>query len=68
MSENMKEALFLPLLKELTLTMNFQNILGLLPDISKLVELVVDSQFEIYMVENYLNDPMQFAYRKYHST
>ncbi len=32
------------------------------------MELVVDSQFEIYMVENDLNDPMQSAYQKYHST
>ncbi len=29
---------------------------------------LVDSQFEIYMVEIDLNDPMQSAYRKYHST
>ena len=30
--------------------------------ISKLVELIVDSQFEIYMVEKGPNDPMQSAY------
>ncbi len=32
------------------------------------MELVVDSRFEIYMVENDLNDPMQSAYLKYRST
>ncbi len=32
------------------------------------MELVVDSQFEIYMVENDFNDHMQSAYWKYHST
>ncbi len=35
--------------------------------IFKLVELVLDSQFEIHMVENDLTDPMQSAYWKYHS-
>ncbi len=32
------------------------------------MELAVNSQFEIYMVENDLNDPMQSTYWKYHNT
>ncbi len=36
-----------------------------LSDISKLVELVINSQFKIYMVEKDLNEPMQSAYWTY---
>ncbi len=67
----LKEALLAPSIKKAILDAeilkNFRPISNL-PFTSKIVEKVVDSQLESYITANNLYDPLQSAYKEFHST
>ena len=66
-----KHALVTPLLKKNGLDSDiFKNYrpVSNLPYMSKLLEKVIAARLDEHMEENQLNDPMQSAYKKFHST
>ena len=68
--QSFKEAVITPLLKKDGLDPVFKNYrpISNLPFLSKLLERIVSPQLLDYMHTNYLFEPFQSAYRKYHST
>ena len=68
--QSFKEAVITPLLKKDGLDPVFKNYrpISNLPFLSKLLERIVSSQLLDYMHTNYLFEPCQSAYQKYHST
>ncbi len=67
----MKEALLAPSIKkaiiDAEILKNFRPISNI-AFTSKIVEKVVDSQLESYITDNNLYDPLQSAYKEFHST
>ncbi len=68
--DNLKMAIIRPLLKKLGLETELKNYrpVSNLSFLSKLIEKIVAKQFVDHLIRHKLMDPLQSAYKKYHST